>query len=94
MNAKTNMRAIAIKRFGNVDELQLMYLPIPAPRPGEVLIQVVASGINPVDVLLRKGFAASSHPQFPIIMGVDLSGIVESVGSGVSGLEPGEAVYS
>lgn len=62
--------------------------------PGEVLIRIAASGINPVDVLLRKGFAAGAHSQFPVIMGVDLSGIVESVGLGVSGLKPGDAVYA
>lgn len=87
------MRAIAIQQFGGVKELQLMELPIPTPQSGEVLIRVLASGINPVDVLLREGFAASSSPQFPIVMGVDLSGIVVSVGSGVSELKPGDEVY-
>ena len=94
MNPKTSMRAIAIKRFGTVDELQLVELLIPSPGPGEVLIRIAASGVNPVDVLLREGFAAGAHPQFPVIMGVDLSGIVESVGPGVSGLKPGDAVYA
>lgn len=88
------MRAIAIERFGTVDELQLVELPIPSPGSGEVLIRIVASGINPVDVLLREGFAAGAHPQFPVIMGVDLSGIIEAVGSGVTGFEPGDAVYA
>ena len=92
MNAN-NMRAIAVKQFGGVDQLQPMELPIPTPNPGEILIQIVASGINPVDVLLREGFAAGSSPQFPIIMGVDLSGIVVSVGSG-SKLKPGDEVYA
>lgn len=88
------MQAIAINRFGSVDELQLTELPIPTPKPGEVLVRVVASGVNPVDVLLREGFAASSPPQFPMIMGVDLSGTVEAVGAGVTGLIPGDAVYA
>lgn len=88
------MRAIAIQQFGGVEELQLRSLPIPTPNAGEVLIQIVASGINPVDVLLREGFASGSKPKFPIIMGVDLSGIVISVGSGVSELKPGDAVYA
>ena len=83
MNSKTSIRAIAIERFGTVDELQLVELPIPSPGPGEVLIRIAASGVNPVDVLLREGFAAGAHPQFPVIMGVVLSGIVESVGPGV-----------
>ena len=93
MNAN-KMKAIAIQQFGSVDELQLIELPIPVPAHDEVLVRVMASGINPVDVLLREGFAADTHPQFPIIMGVDLSGIIVSVGSSVSELKPGDTVYA
>ena len=88
------MRAIAIKQFGAADELQLLELPIPDPDPSEVLIRIAASGVNPVDVLLREGFAADAHPQFPIIMGVDLAGTIESVGLGVTEFEPGDTVYA
>ena len=93
MNAN-QMRAIAIQQFGGVDELQLIKLPIPTPKHNEVLIQIMASGINPVDVLLREGFGAGSHSQFPLVMGVDLSGVVVSVGSSVSELKPGDVVYA
>lgn len=88
------MRAIAIKQFGTADELQLLNLPIPTPGSGEILIRIAASGVNPVDVLIREGFAADAHPQFPIIMGVDLAGIIESVGLGVTEFKPGDTVYA
>lgn len=93
MNAN-QMKAIAIQQFGSVDELQLRSLPIPVPNHNEVLVRVMASGINPVDVLLREGFAAGSNPQFPLVMGVDLSGVVVSVGSSVSEFKSGDAVYA
>ena len=94
MDSKASMRAIAIKQFGTTDELQLLELPIPVPSYGEVLIRIAASGVNPVDVLLREGFAADAHSQFPIIMGVDLAGTVESVGLGVTEFKPGDTVYA
>lgn len=71
-----------------------MELPIPIPKSNEVLIQIKASGVNPVDVLLREGFAASNSPQFPIIMGVDLSGTVTAVGADVTEFMPGDEVYA
>jgi NADPH:quinone reductase-like Zn-dependent oxidoreductase len=94
MNPTTKMQGIAINRFGSVDELQMMEMPIPTPKSNEVLVRIKASGVNPVDVLLREGFAASSSPQFPIIMGVDLSGTVEAVGANVTEFMPGDEVYA
>lgn len=86
------MKAVAINAFGGKEELKLLEVDVPEPGPGQVLIRIAASGVNPVDVLIRQGVFAAS--QFPIIMGVDLSGVVEAVGPDVSRLKPGDEVYA
>ena len=69
-----------------------------APRPqlgeGEVLIRVRAAGVNPIDWKIRQGFLKEVFPyQMPLILGTDLSGVVEAVGAGVNTLQPGQDVY-
>lgn len=49
------MRAVGVEEPGGVDQLQLIELPVPSPKPGEVLIQVKAAGVNRPDVLQRLG---------------------------------------
>lgn len=63
-----------------------------APGPGEVLVRVVAAGTNPVDTKLRAdGSFAGLEP--PVILGADISGVIEEIGPGVEDLAPGEEVY-
>jgi len=61
------------------------------PKAGEVLVKVAAAGVNPVDVYVRTGMYASKS--FPLVLGGDLSGTVVSVGEGVAGFAPGDAVF-
>lgn len=85
------MKAIAVTEPGGVDRLQLMDVPKPDPKPGEVLVRVRAAGVNLVDTMLRSGYLDPGVR--PLIMGCDVSGVVERLGEGVEGLDVGQEVY-
>jgi NADPH:quinone reductase-like Zn-dependent oxidoreductase len=65
----------------------------PAPGPGEVLVRIHASGVNPLDAKIRAGTAAHARHPLPAILGLDLAGVVEDVGPDVADFRPGDAVY-
>lgn len=89
------MRAIAIEKFGGREVLQLMELPRPQPAPGEILVEVKAAGVNPVDWKIRQGLLQGRLPhQFPIILGWDVAGIVRELGPGVSDWKIGDQVFA
>ncbi|TDW96221.1 NADP-dependent oxidoreductase [Dinghuibacter silviterrae] len=88
------MKAVRIHAFGGPEVLQLEEVPRPMPAPGEVLVKVYASGVNPLDWKIRKGLRAKKYPtDFPLTLGWDMSGVVEEVGSGVHQWRPGDEVY-
>lgn len=68
--------------------------PQPEPGQGEVLIKVRAAGVNPVDYKVRAGDYNRADVDFPLILGRDVSGVVERVGPGVDSLQTGDAVYA
>ena len=65
----------------------------PSIGPGEALVRVYASGVNPLDAKIRAGAAAHARHPLPAILGIDLAGTVEAVGDGVEGLRVGDEVY-
>jgi NADPH:quinone reductase len=86
------MRAMVLPAFGGPDLFELRDVPKPTPGPGEVLVRVLASGTNPVDAKLRaNGTWAGLEP--PVVLGADVSGVVEDVGIGVDDLKAGDEVY-
>lgn len=86
------MRAMVLPRFGGPDLFEAREVERPAPGPGEILVRVVATAVNPVDAKLREdGSWAGLRP--PVILGYDASGIVEEIGPGVSAFRPGDEVY-
>ncbi|MEU8240746.1 NADP-dependent oxidoreductase [Actinoplanes missouriensis] len=88
------MRAITQQRFGGAEVLQVAEVPRPEPLPTEVLVRVVAAGLNPVDVKTREGGGmAGVLGEPPFVLGWDVSGVVEAVGFGVHTLRPGDEVY-
>ncbi|MEU4688812.1 NADP-dependent oxidoreductase [Actinoplanes sp. NPDC023714] len=88
------MRAITQQRFGGVEVLEVGDVPRPQPLPTEVLVRVVAAGLNPVDAKSREGGGmAGVLGAPPFILGWDVSGVVEEVGFGVHTLRPGDEVY-
>jgi len=86
------MKAARIHQFGPPSVIVLDDLPCPVPDPDQVLIRVAAAGVGPWDALIRDGKSAVDAP-LPLTLGSDLSGIVESVGSHVHHLQPGDKVY-
>lgn len=86
------MKAARIVQFGSPEEIVNTDIARPEPGDGQLLVRVKAAGVGPWDALIREGKSAISQP-LPLTLGSDLSGIVEAIGSRVSGLEVGEAVY-
>ncbi len=92
------MRAIRLHKFGGPEALHYDEVPIPEPKPGEVLVRVHAIAINPPDWYVREGMTnvpAEMRPPLtlPITPGTDVSGVVVSVGDGVDGLHVGDEVF-
>ena len=86
------MKAIVLDSFGSPDVLHLRDVDQPAPGPGEVLVRVHATSVNPVDTKIRaQGGNYGLEP--PIILGYDVSGVIESVGDGVDDLSAGDEVF-
>ncbi len=86
------MKAIVLKSFGGPESFELCDLPKPVPHPGQVLIRVHATSINPLDYQVRRGDYLDLVP-LPAITGHDVSGVVEEVGPGVTTFAPGDEVW-
>jgi NADPH:quinone reductase-like Zn-dependent oxidoreductase len=66
----------------------------PTPGPGQTLVRVRASTVNPLDVKLRSGSLRRKLPlTFPTVLGFDFAGVIDSLGTGVTGWSVGERVY-
>lgn len=88
------MRALVIDRTGGPDELHLAELPLPVTVGDEVLIRVLAAGVNPIDAKTRSGSGpAAVIPGYPAVLGNDFSGVVVRSPYESFGLQPGDAVY-
>lgn len=83
------MRTISVSRTGGSDVLELIETEIPEPGEGEVVVEVMAAGVNFIDVYHRTGLYPRELPFTP---GQEGSGVVHSVGEGVRDLEPGARV--
>jgi len=85
------MRAVTLEEHGGRDVLQVSQVDRPESGGHELLVEVAAAGVNPVDTYFRDG----SYPvdEFPFTPGVDLAGVVSEVGEYVEGFEPGDRVY-
>jgi NADPH:quinone reductase-like Zn-dependent oxidoreductase len=85
------MKAVVMRSHGDVDVLELADLPDPAPKANQVVIRVRAVALNHLDVWVRKGWKGLSL-EFPHVLGSDISGVVDSVGSDVRDLSSGTEV--
>lgn len=88
----TNMKACRVHHFGPPAVIRFEDVPRPMPDEGEVLIRVNAAGVGPWDAWIRAGKSVLPQP-LPLTLGSDLSGVVEAVGPGVTGLKPGVEVF-
>ena len=90
----TQSHAIRIHNYGGPEELKLEQIQLPDPQTGEVLVRVLAAGVNPVDWKITGGWMKDFRPvQFPYIPGRDIAGIIEEVGPGVTTFQKGQAVF-
>ncbi len=91
MSNPPTMRAMVLQQAGGA--FLPTDLPKPVPQAGQVLVRIHASSINPLDIKIRAGQAAHARHPVPAVLGIDLAGVVEQVGEGVTGFAPGDAVY-
>jgi len=87
----TLMHAARVDRAGG--DFNVVELPRPTPGEGEVLVRIHASGVNPLDAKIRAGQAAHAKQPLPAVLGIDMAGVVEQVGPGVTAFAPDEEVY-
>ena len=86
------MKAVVLSRFGGADALELRDVSVPQVGPRQVRVRVHATAVNPLDYQIRRG-DYPDHVPLPAIMGHDISGVVEEVGSHVTEFGAGDAVY-
>lgn len=88
------MKAIVVSQYGGPEVLEYKDFPDPSPGPDEVLVRVVATSVNPIDMKRRSGEAKAFLPiNFPGILGVDVAGTVVLCGENVKGFSAGDHVF-
>jgi NADPH:quinone reductase-like Zn-dependent oxidoreductase len=89
------MKALVLKRYSGLEQLEFSELPRPVIGPDEILVQVHAAGLNPIDTMIPTGsFKPILKFALPAVMGSDLAGVVVEVGSQVRRFKPGDAVFA
>lgn len=89
------MKAFILDRYGKARRLRFGDMPSPELRDKDVLVQVHAAGVNPLDVKIRDGAFKRILPyRLPLVLGNDVAGIVVAIGPGVRQFKPGDAVYA
>jgi NADPH:quinone reductase-like Zn-dependent oxidoreductase len=89
------MKAVVVHQYGGPEVLKFEDYPDPAPGPGEVLVRVAATSVNPIDYKRRAGLTKDFYPiQFPGLIGVDIAGTVVKIGPGVEGFSAGDQVFA
>ena len=89
------MRALTFKRYGKSPGIGLTDVPRPTLKDDELLVQVHAAGLNPIDNMIPTGmFKPVLHFQLPATLGSDLAGVVTEVGSQVARFKPGDAIFA
>src|SRR6516162_126264 len=85
------MKAARVLQFGPPSVITNVDLPRPEPAAGQLLVRVKAAGVGNWDALVREGRLPNEH--LPLTLGYELAGIVEAIGTEVSGFKPGDEVY-
>jgi NADPH:quinone reductase-like Zn-dependent oxidoreductase len=89
------MKAIVVHQYGGPEVLKFEEYPDPVPGPGEVLVRVAATSVNPIDYKRRAGLTKDFYPMhFPGLIGVDMAGTVVKLGPGVEGFSVGDRVFA
>ncbi|PYK45513.1 MAG: NADPH:quinone reductase [Verrucomicrobia bacterium] len=89
------MKAVVIHEYGGPEVLKYEDVPQPEPKQDQLRIHVIAAGVNPVDGMIRSGmFDKEGRRAFPVILGGDISGVVEKVGSNITKFKFGDPVFA
>jgi NADPH:quinone reductase-like Zn-dependent oxidoreductase len=89
------MHAVRIHSFGEADVLKVEEVPPPEAKDNEIVVRVMAASVNPVDFKIRSGkYPAVKEDQLPMVLGRDISGVVERVGGNVRKFKKGDAIYA
>lgn len=89
------MKALVFHNYGDPEVYNLEDIAVPEPQRGQVRIRVTAAGLNPVDAMQREGALKALDPYtFPKVAGNEVSGVIDELGPGVTGFEPGDAVIA
>jgi len=91
MNSMKHHRVV-VTRHGGPDVLQVVEEDLPKPQAGEVRVKVLAAGVSPYDLMLRRSGSLPGTPPVPYTPGEDIVGVVDKLGEGVSTVEPGQRV--
>jgi len=88
------MKAVRLHAYGGAEQMQFEDAPVPICGPKDLLVRVMAAGINPVDWKLRSGSMAQAIPKtFPFVLGQDAAGVVAAVGGETKGFQSGDEVF-
>jgi len=92
---ETFMKAAVIDQFGPSSELQIREIPVPEITDEQILVEVYAASVNPIDWKIRDGMMGDRYGnEFPMVLGLDASGVVVDVGHAVSEFKVGDEVYA
>jgi NADPH:quinone reductase-like Zn-dependent oxidoreductase len=84
---------VQLSAYGGVEQLEIVEVAKPQPEAGEVVVRVIAAGTNPGEISIREGLLKAMFPRdFPFGQGTDFAGRIDAVGTGVTGLAPGDEV--
>src|SRR6266700_7783365 len=89
------MKAIVVPKYGGPEVLKYEDTKRPEPKDDQILVRVIAAGVNPVDGMIRSGmFAKYEKAAFPMILGADIAGVVEKAGGKITKSKVGDPVYA
>lgn len=89
----STQRAVLIRAYGGVGAAEVAQIATPQAGPGQVLVRVRAAGVDAIDWKIREGYVRNAFPlQLPAVLGIELAGVVEAVGPGVSRWQIGDRV--
>jgi NADPH:quinone reductase-like Zn-dependent oxidoreductase len=89
------MKAVVVHQYGGPEVLKFEEYSDPVPGPGEVLVRVAATSVNPIDCKRRAGLTKDWYPiKFPGLIGIDIAGTVVKIGPGVEGFSVGDQVFA
>ena len=89
------MKAVVVHQYGGPEVLKFEDYPDPVPGPGEVLVRVAATSVNPIDYKRRAGLTQDFYPlKFPGLIGVDMAGTVVKTGPAVEDFSVGDRVFA